>query len=204
MKNITLSVLLILIINIGFSQYNPRPTNSRFFNSKNSTFQIKSGDILVYNVKSANQSYDAIVTVLTFGEAITFDYKVPEKKQSGNIQIKSDAVNNASSYRYIFNDYPAFSDGSITWLSKKNWRDLASKDQKTTMDFGSGSESFIRERASTLKIKYKGKEKIITIYDIANADNGNKKTFSTLTDEQNPLIVRMNNNGYKMTLKEVR
>jgi hypothetical protein len=72
------------------------------------------------------------------------------------------------------------------------------------MNFGSGLEKFVRQRGSTLKIKYKGKDKIVTIYDIANEDASGNKTFSVLTDEQNPLIVKMNSMGYKITLKEVR
>ena len=187
------------------AQYNPRPTKSRFFNSKHSTFQIKNGDILVYQLKNEKEIIDMALTVTSYGDVISFDYNVPQKNQQGNVTIESTAVNTATNYPFWFDtSSPSLSNGSVIWLSRKNWRDLASKDKKTTMNVASGLETFNRERASTLKIKYKGKEKIVTTYDIANQNADDKKSFSVLTDEQNPLIVRMSILGNTLTLKEVR
>ncbi|HEX8334703.1 MAG TPA: hypothetical protein VF622_18920 [Segetibacter sp.] len=205
MKKIILSLVLAAFVNVCEAQYNPRPTTSRFFNSKHSTFQVKKGDILVYKVNTGKETFDATLKVTSYGDAISFDYNIPKKKQQGKVTIESNAVNNASDYPIVFeSNNPALSTGSVIWLSKNSWRDLASVDKTTTMNLGSGSERFVRQRASTLKIKYKGKDKIVTIYDIANEDTAGKKTLSILTDEQNPLIVRMNNMGYTLTLKEVR
>jgi hypothetical protein len=186
------------------AQYNQRPTKSRFFNSKHSTFQIKPGDILVYSAGNGGDTYDVVLTVKKYGDVITLNYSIPQKTQSGTVNIQNNLANSASTYDYYFvsnNNNPT--DKSSIWLSKQNWRDLASTDKKTNMDFGGGAESFIRAGASTQKIKYKGRDKIITVYNIANKNTEDKKTFTVLTDEKNPLIVSMNYGG-TLTLKEVR
>lgn len=200
MKKISLLIALIAIINVCEGQYNPRPTKSRFFNSKHSTFQVKPGDILVYTVTNNGEQYDFVVRVKQYGNAINFDYDVPQKNQKGNISVSNSSVAGGNSYANYFATSTVPENSSV-WLSKQNWRDLASKDKKTSMNFGTGTETFVREDASTLKIKYKGRSKILTTYNIANENSG--KTFSVLTDEKNPLIVSMNS-GWTMTLKEVR
>jgi hypothetical protein len=205
MQKIILPLVLMAVVNFCHAQYNPRPTKSRFFNSKHSTFQIKKGDILVYQLTSDKETTDILLTVTSFAEDISFDYNVPEKNQQGKVTLESKAVNTATNYPFwLDRGSPSISTGSVIWLSRKTWRDLASKDKKTTINMGSGSETFARASASTLKIKLKGREKIITTYDIVNQDVRDKKHFSVLTDEQNPLIVRMNMLGNTLTLKEVR
>jgi hypothetical protein len=205
MKKILLPLLMMAFTGICEAQYNPRPTKSRFFNSKHSTFQVKKGDILIYKVNTGKETFDATLTLTNYGDVISFNYNIPTKKQQGKVSIASEAINSANDYPIAINiSEENLSKGSVMWLSKQNWRDLASVDKTTTMNFGSGLEKFVRQRGSTLKIKYKGKDKIVTIYDIANEDASGNKTFSVLTDEQNPLIVKMNSMGYKFTLKEVR
>jgi hypothetical protein len=203
MKKMILPLLLAAVVNVCEAQYNPRPTKSRFFNSKHSTFQVKPGDILVYNVNQNGEMYDLIVTVKNYGDFINFNYNIPQKKQTGTVNLQSNAVKSGTNYNVQFASNNMLPDKSSIWLSRLNWRDLASVDKKTSMDFGEGTETFVREDASTIKIKYKGKDRILTGYNIANQNNENKKTFVVLTDEKNPLIVSMTQGG-TFTLKEVR
>jgi hypothetical protein len=203
MMKIILPLVLAAVVNVCEAQYNPRPTKSRFFNSKHSTFQVKPGDILVYSVNKNGEKHDLIVTVKKYGDLINFNYNMPQKKQTGTVNIESNSVKSTVNYDNDFINNNTLSDKSSIWLSRQNWRDLASVDKKTTMDFGGGTETFVRENASTLKIKYKGKDKLVTVYNISNQNADSKKAFTVLTDENNPLIISMSQGG-TFTLKEVR
>jgi hypothetical protein len=198
MKKLFLSFLLITIIYVAFAQNNPRPSRSRFWNNKVSTFQLKPGDILVYQLKNNTESYNIAVSIKTYGDAISFDYNVSGENINGSVNLNAATVSKATRYEttYTGNSKPTL------WLSKANYNDLETEKQ-TTMDFGNGLDTFVRRNNSTMKINYKGKEKIITIYNIENIGSGSKKKIGFLSDAKNPLMVSMKA-GYTITLKEVR
>jgi hypothetical protein len=201
MKKLVLLLFTALLLNTAFAQNNPRPTRSRFWNNKYNSFYIKAGDILVYNVDNNGDKYDFIVRIKKFGNDISFDYSMPQKGNKANVMIQAGAVSDASTY---VNDFAStnknLKDKSTVWLSHSNYTDLAS-DGEATMDFGNGKETFTRGNTGTLKINYKGKEKIITLLNAQNA-GGNYK-IGVMSEEKNPLIVTMDL-GWKLTLKEVR
>jgi len=175
MRKFILLNLFLLLINTCFSQSNPRPTRSRFYNSNMSTFTIQSGDILLYTAKIDSIDYDIVVTVAKYGSTISFDYNIPKMPQTGNVLIESSAVNNAVIYDTLLHaGTKDFKDTSIFWLSKKNYTDLAAANE-TTMDIGNGNETFVKHGTSTLKINYKGKEKIVTAFAIENKNEKSKK-----------------------------
>jgi hypothetical protein len=198
MQKLFLSLLLITITYVGFSQNNPRPSRSRFWNNKVSTFQLKPGDILVYQVKNNTETYNLAVTIKTYGNAISFDYNVSGQNINGSVNLSATTVSKGTKYdtTYTGNNKPTL------WLSKANYYDLEAEKQ-TRMDLGSGLDTFVRRNNSTMKINYKGKEKIITIYNIENIGSGSKKKIGYLSDEKNPLMVSVKA-GYTITLKEVR
>src|SRR4051794_33770721 len=88
MKKNLLIVLLLSLVTYADAQNNPRPTRSRFWNSKLSTFSIKLGDILVYDVDNNGDKYQFIVTVKKFDDVINFNFKMPEKGTSANVNIQ--------------------------------------------------------------------------------------------------------------------
>jgi hypothetical protein len=198
MKKLFLSFLLIAITYVSLSQNNPRPSRSRFFNSKVSTFQVEAGDILVYQIKNNAEKYDLVVTIKTYGDAISFDYNVINQNIKGSVSLNSQTVSKSIKYDTTYTG----SGKPTLWLSKVNYYGLETEKQ-TTMDFGNGLDTFVRRNNSTMKINYKGKEKIITIHNIENIGAGSKKRIGFLSDEKNPLIVTINA-GYTITLKEVR
>jgi hypothetical protein len=203
MRKLSLLFALIFTIIICEAQYNPRPTKSRFFNSKHSTFQIQPGDVLVYSHKTVSgEEQDVIVTIEKFGEGLSYHYKM-SGGNDGQVTINSNTFSTNSNYSYNFSDAATQTNQNNLWLSKKNWRDLASKDKRTVMNVGNGAETFVRNSGSTLKINYKGKEKIITVYNIIGSSTVDSKSFTVLSDEKNPLITSMNFGGI-LTLKEVR
>lgn len=202
-KSIFIATLLLLSV-FSFAQNNPRPSKSRFWNNKYSTFQVRPGDILVYEVNDSGDVYNFIATVKKYGDAISFDFSVPKKNIKGNALISAAAVTSATVYDNDFtNANKNLKDKITVWLSKDNYRGLASDDKETKMDFGDGLETFTRESNSTLRVKYKGLQKIMTIHKIASTGASGRKEISVLTDLDNPLIVSMNL-GWKVTLKEVR
>ena len=200
MKQIILALVVITFSITSFSQNNPRPTKSRFWNSKFSTFSIKPGDVLVYTMDNGGKQAEMIVRVKKFGPTINFDYDMAGNRS--NVNLQTVAVNNAVKYNgAITNAKSDFKNESAVWISKKSYRELASEGS-TKMDFGNGPVTFTRGNTGTLKINYKGKEKIVTLFNITSEEAGNY-SFGVLTDENNPLILTLNTTG-KLTLKEVR
>lgn len=202
---------LVIITFLSFNalaQDNPRPTKSRFYSSRYSTFQMKANDILVYTIQTDSSKYDMIVTVKQFGSSLGFIITVPSKKITENIIVNADDVMEQRKYDNLFTNIQSkFTQLSTVWLSKSNYRDLAA-DGETMMDMGNGREKFIKTNTGSLKINYKGKLKIITLFNIVNEGtngehNNARKAFAVLTDLNNPLIISMDF-GWKMTLKEVR
>ncbi len=209
MKNTLITCLFLLTFYQGFTQYNPPISRSRFYNNKYSTFATKPGDILLYTVNKDSQNYNVIVTVKKFDSEINFDFARPANlsvssiNYTGNINVSAEELNDGIKYGSVFDSSTKISKkGSFFWLSKKNYIELV-EDRITTMDVGSGQENFVRKNTSTLKINYKGKEKIITVYKIENTNVEKRKEMTVLTDERNPLILSMDV-GWTMTLKEVR
>lgn len=203
MKKLILLNLVLLSFLAGMGQYNSRPSRSRFYNSKMSTFTLKAGDILLYTVNNDGDQYDVVVTVKKYGNTIGFDYTIPAKSQSGNVIIQASAVKSAVAYDTLLTgNSKNYKDTSILWLSQKNYTDLATA-KETTMDVGHGSETFKRKGVSTLKLNYKGKEKIVTVFAITGTRENTKKEMWVLSEENNPLILKMEA-GSTLTLKEVR
>lgn len=202
MTKFALTTLFLTIFCNAFCQYNNRPTRSRFYNNKMSTFSIKPGDILRYSVNKDTTSYDIVVTVNTFGNSIGFSYR-SGMSDTGSVSIQSSAVNSALIYDTLLTaPSRQFTDTMVFWLSKKNYNDLEVA-KETTMDLGNGKETFQRKRVSTFKLNVKGREKIVTVFDVQNTNAKSKRSFLVLNDDSNPLIVKMDA-GCTLTLKEVR
>ncbi|MDB5193472.1 MAG: hypothetical protein JWQ96_3035 [Segetibacter sp.] len=203
MKHLFLALLMFSFFAEAFSQNNPRPSRSRFFNNKYSTFKVKAGDILVYHVKNNADEYDLIVTVKKFGPEINFDFEMTEKDTKGNVNIQAAAVSGASKYHNFFtSNNQNFSNQSTIWLSKKNYRELVAS-RRTMMDMGNENQVFARTINTTHKINFKGKQKIVTVHSIESQGTENKSNLHILTEPDNPLIVFIDK-GWTMTLKEVR
>jgi hypothetical protein len=168
-----------------------------------STFTVNPGDILVYSIKKNNVSYDLVITVKNYTNTINFDYAIAEQSYKGNLVIPATAVTNAVKYDTTLTPAKTeLTDETILWLSKKNFLDIAA-DNQTKMDMGTGPETFNRTKGGILKINYKGKEKLITVYTVENENPADKKSFLVMNEEKNPLIVKMDF-GWTITLKEVR
>ena len=194
-------LLLIFFSQHCFSQWNPNPTDSRLLNTARSTFEHKENDIYVYNVKTDTGNYTCIITLLKATDCLLFSYSIPEKSLSGKMNVTREAINNATKYATFFSDKGTDSTAiSILWLSKKNMTELYLL-KETTMDMGNGNENFHKAKNSIIKINFKGKQKIFTVYNIANE----KGTIhvSVISDIRNPLIVKCDG-PLNISLKEIR
>jgi hypothetical protein len=201
MKNLFF-LSLSLILAFTAAAQNPRPTKSRFLNSSRSTFHVEKGDILVYHVKSAAGEYDLVITVNRFDSVAAFEYEIPQQGKKGSIEISQDALAETKNYLINFEGNEKLNTASALWLSMDNYTDIADNDeQRTDMQLNNSTEEFKRTSASTMKINYKGKEKIITLLKVKAANSNNE--FWVMNDEANPLILWWNVNGV-MELKEVR
>lgn len=203
MRKTILLTMLLLVGYISFGQYNTRPSRSRFYNSKYSTFIIKKGDLLGYSVSKDTSRYDITVSVKNYGRTIDFSYSIPDSSHTANVSIPARAVQNAIIYDTLLNGADkSYNDTSVFWLSRKNYSELAAI-KETTMDLGDGKETFKRQTLTTAKLNFKGREKIVTVFLVQNTNAKFKKRFLVLTDENNPLIVQMES-GWLLRLKEVR
>lgn len=203
MKKFLLLSLVLLAFYFVHAQVRERTSRSRFQNDKVSPFIINAGNTLFYTVSDKNEQYDVRIRVNKFGNSISLSYSIPKKRQNGKILIRESAVRNAFAYDTLLtNKIKNYRDRSIFWLSKKNFEDLALT-KETKIDLGNGIESFTRKQTSTLKIKFKGKEKMVPVFQIESADQNNKKRFLVLSEASNPLILKMEST-MSLTLKEVR
>ena len=165
---------------------------------------LKSGDILVYSIEENGQEYEFLATIRKFGETISYDYTIPQKNEKGTIATPGNSVKSGFHYQNVFNSSAQKSkDKNTLWLSKDNFRGLATKDKQTKMDMGNGTETFIRAATSTQTINYKGKERIITIHKITSQESASLKELWVMNDISNPLITNLNGTA-TVTLKEVR
>lgn len=201
MNKILLTSIFSFSIMTLLSQWNPNPTDSRLWNTTKSSFPQKINDIYIYSLKTDSNNYTAIITLQKVGDTITFDYSIPEKPSHGKMMITAQANNNAIRYDTSFTENGEGSTNrSILWLSKKNMTELILL-KETTMDMGNGMETFYKGKNSIIKVKFKGKERIFTLYNAENT-KGNIH-FSVLSDIRNPLIV--NSVGpFNISLKEIR
>lgn len=203
MKRVVLGVGLIFLALQTFAQYDPRPTRSRFYQSKYSTFSISPGDILLYSVEKDTQQYDLLITINDYGKEIDFDYNIPYYSIVGQMHMPAKAVTSGSSYKWIIDSITQHQESeNMLWLSNTNYSDLKYQ-HATVLDAGEGKEIYGKLGTSTMKINFKGKEKIVTIYDVQNYSQGPEKSIAILTSDNNPLMIRIEA-GYRITLKEVR
>lgn len=202
MKQLLLFGLTAVFCYSSYSQYDAKPSRSRFYNSKFSTFDISPRDTLVYTISRGDSSFEYIAGIEKYGDEINFAYKIPQWQASGNITVEALAVKEAVKYDTIDSNESNLKDKSVLWLSKKNYTELQTE-KVTSMDMGNGPKSYERKSTSTFKIKYKGKEKIITVYNIESSNQAAAKKLAVLNSASNPLIINVEN-GWTMTLKEVR
>lgn len=198
MQRLSFTLLFVLFACSCFCQNNPRPSRSRFYNAKESTFNLKAGDVLVYHVKDSADAYDYIVTINKTDNGLSYTYNIPAKEIKSNASVTSASLNEGTAYQTNFKA----NHNTALWLSTANYRGLATEKQ-TMMDMGAGVDTFTNTNTSTLKINYKGREKIITTYKIENKSNTDEIQMQVLNELNNPLIVMMNK-GWTLTLKEVR
>ncbi len=81
-----------------FAQYDQKPSRSRFYNSKLSSFTISPGDILVYEFRKNDSLCNYVATVKKYGDEIVFDYVIPQLHLKGTKTIASTAVSDAVLY----------------------------------------------------------------------------------------------------------
>lgn len=176
--------------------------DSRFYNQKYATFPIGAGDILVYNAKNDSVSFDVIVTIKRFDSAVSLSYEIPDLRQNGVIDVSIDSVKKGTTYDTLsIKDRDIIHNKNIFWLSKKNFDELDSY-KSTKMDLGNGMQTFGRGDTGPVKMKIKGKEKLLTVFNVAGKGEGGG-AFTVLTDYDNPLILTLQSD-LTYTLKEVR
>ncbi len=202
MRKLTIFILLTIVAVHSHSQFDSKPSRSRFYNNKMSSFTIEPGDILVYSLSKHDSIRPFVATITSFNSVIAFNYSVPGKIEKRDLLLQAAAVSGAVKYNSICGSKEVLKDESILWLSRKNYRDLF-YDRVTKMDMGNGNEFFVRRRTSTCKINFKGEEKILTIYNIENYGTNPKIRLAVLTNDKNPLIIKMDSD-LRLDLKEVR
>lgn len=204
MKTIILCIICLVITKFAFGQNtSPRPTDSRFYHGKYSAFKVKAGDILVYSVLKDSVAFDLEVTILRYDSIIELNYQAKKANISGNIFLPQATVSKAYKYDTLVSDsIETLKDESVFWLSRKNFKELYWV-KSSIMNLGNGRETFVRKNTGVLKLKIKGKEKLITVFQIQNRGSKSRKDLMVLTEDMNPLIIKMNV-GWSMSLKEVR
>lgn len=204
MKKIVVLVIALVAVGESFGQrkqpYNPQPSRSRFWNSKIASFPALPGDIFLYSLKTDTGQYNLVITIKRFDTAASFQFSIPEKSYNGNVFIPPASLRSAVKYDSTFAEGETeLINKSVLWLSKKAYTDLYFVKQ-TAIDIGGGVDTFYRGNIGTYKINYKGKQRIITFFNVQGKSG---KTFAVLNDIRNPLMVQLDANS-QMVLKEVR
>ena len=92
MKQIALAIVTVLVAATAFAQDNERPTKSRFWKNKMSTFSIKPGDILVYEIDNGTGKQQMLVHVKSFGNGANVRYEFPSDKKSTAVALEKSAI----------------------------------------------------------------------------------------------------------------
>jgi hypothetical protein len=174
-----------------------------FSQTINADIAIKPGDKLVYEVNFRGDIYNFEVLVKSLGEnGISFSYDMPSKGNKAAIVITANAVKNAVVYNNYFNGQDqTFTDKSTVWLSQKNFTESLAG--KTSMDMGSGNESFIKKEEVSFSYKKSGKDIAAKGLRLDNGKNSiDQRQLWILNSKTNPLILKMNL-GWTIELKEI-
>ena len=202
MKQFTLSALFTLAVFVALAQSNARPSASRFWLSKVSSFAVKPYDIFVYTVTNNGEAYDFIVTVKSFNKEAVLDYRIPQKNLKGSVILDSLTMQQGARYHSIFTDLSAGKQPPNFWLNKSSFRNLANG-QPAKLDFGNGEQAYKRAATATQKIPFKGQVKLMTMYKIRPVDTAQPQEIWVLNDINNPLIIKLTGTT-SISLKEVR
>lgn len=174
-----------------------------------SSYDIKKGDQLVYQVSAFGAEYDFIVTVNSESSenGIDFNYEMTNSSNTkGHVTISADAKNKATKYvNYFKGGELNLTDACTVWLSNKNFSDMPSK--KTVMQMDNNSpQTFYRPENDEVAplVKIKGENKKLDGFIINSAADGKgDKTLWINGISSNSLILKMDL-GWTILLKEIR
>lgn len=174
-----------------------------------SSYDIKKGDTLVYEVNAGSNTYDFIVIINdeSSEEGIDFNYEMTNAANTrGHVTINADAKKKATKYvNYFRGGELKLTDACTVWLSGKNFDDMTNK--KTTLQLDNNApETFYLPDDNEVYpvVKIKGEDKKINGFAINNAADGNGTKTLWINDiSANPLIIKMDL-GFSIALKEIR
>lgn len=213
MKRVIFFLLIFVNVNVHSQSTALRPTQSRFFSNRYKAVTIKNNDILVYKLTKDTGMYTLFVTIKEYSNAIHLDYSINSTDSNsyfgtqihkGKIIIPEAAKNEASKYDSLITDSMATLKNEIAFfLSNKNFSELYYV-KESQLDLGNKLESFRRSNTSVVKMKLKGRDSFITVFNMENTGKKPKRNMRVLSDQKNPLIVMMDAGKWKIELKEIR
>ena len=200
MKKICLLITgLFLLVFANAQKMHAKPSAGNFI------FNVKSGDVLTYEVNAKGETYTFEVTVKENRAALVFDWIMPEKDISGEVTLEKEARASATIYKNLFSNGEEwdFKDSSTVWFSHKNYAEAKKGITTLTMD-DSSPDKFKTSKGETFTINYKGKQVKLSNFKLTESPTeGDKHSLVILDNPANPLILQMNL-GWTIVLKEVK
>ncbi len=195
-------LLLVLLTLCGFC-----------FSQVNLLTLIKPGTQLVYLVQSGEQQYYFMVKVKTVAPAVTFDWEMTEPaSMKGSITHTATAMASATTMHNMFTPGDVtLDDNTISvWLSKATFTNLRKSSAMLSINQGEAPKKMgLTGESKVVKILLDAQKETIEeeIAKEFNADGNPIKTeefISFYNSVKMPVILRMKNAAFAITLKEIR
>ncbi|HNU87594.1 MAG TPA: hypothetical protein PKJ94_04870 [Ferruginibacter sp.] len=183
------------------------------FSQVNLVTLIKPGTQLVYLVQSGEQQYYFMVKVKTVAPAVTFDWEMTEPaSMKGSITHTATAMASATTMHNMFTPGDVtLDDNTISvWLSKATYTNLRKSAAMLSINQGEAPKKMgLTGESKVVKILLDAQKETIEeeIAKEFNADGNPIKTdefISFYNSVKMPVILRMKNATFAITLKEIR
>lgn len=200
MKKFFLLPVLLMLCGLCFSQVNLLTV-------------VKPGTQLLYLVQSGEQQYYFIVKVKTIAPAVAFDWEMTEPASiKGSITHTAAAMASATTMHNMFKPGDVtLDDNTISvWLSKATFANLRKSGAMLSMNAGEAPKKMgLTGESKTIKILLDSQKETVEeeMAKELNAEGDPVKTdefISFYNSVKMPVILRMKNAMFTITLKEIR
>lgn len=183
------------------------------FSQVNLVTVIKPKTQLVYLVQSGEQMYYFMVTVKAVTPAVVFDWEMTEPaNMKGSITHTATAMTSATTMHNFFKPGDVtLDDNTISvWLSKATYTSLRKTGAMLSMNVGEAPRKMgLTGESKEVKILLNGQKETVEeeIAKELDAEGNPKKTdefISFYNTPKMPVILRMKNPQFTITLKEIR
>lgn len=197
MKKLTiLCSMLCLMLSMGNAQTETTPKTE---------IEIKVGTQLVYEVNSADDTYQFIVTIKKLGKEIAFDWEMTAPiNQKGTIEMTKEALKSSRKlHNYFTSGTTRLTDKTSVWISESMWNAIYSDEGAVNfaIEGDNNIDEYFANEDFEFDVKYKGKTVQMDVTPVTSLFSG--KGINIWKNKDFPIITGMKL-GFMIELKEIK